>query len=76
MSCAHCANAAQKTWHGFDSTCSGCKARIVARSQPFIEARASGVVSTAYRSLLTVAGVSHDDAKRAAEADFMGGQRA
>ncbi|ODU07977.1 MAG: hypothetical protein ABS84_14805 [Rubrivivax sp. SCN 71-131] len=56
----------------FQSSCDGCRARMVARSPAFDESRRSGKLTPAYRSLLAVALVSHDEVKAAAAEDATG----
>lgn len=69
--CPDCARAQTEVWSLFHAGCDGCRARMVARSPQFDEARRTGKLTPAYRSLLAVALVSHDEAKAAAAEDAM-----
>lgn len=70
--CPDCARARSEVWALFNAGCDGCRARMVARSPAFDEARRSGKLTPAYRSLRAVALVSHDEVKAAAAWDAMG----
>ncbi len=70
MSCPDCTAAAQRSHWMFTAGCRGCIARGVARLPQFRKVRDAGVLDRAYRQLLEQAGVTHDEVKRAAAADF------
>lgn len=70
--CPDCSAAAREIWHGFRSTCPGCTARAVSRTQQHAEARAARVLTAAYRAALTKAGVTHQQVKDAAAVDKVG----
>lgn len=70
--CPDCQRARSEVWALFRSGCAGCRARMVARSPAFDESRRSGKLTPAYRSLLAVALVSHEEVKAAADGDAMG----
>lgn len=70
--CPECQRAKSEPWALFRSGCAGCRARMLSRSPQFVESRRTGKLTPAYRSLLAVALVSHDDVKAAAAEDAMG----
>jgi hypothetical protein len=67
--CQDCATAARQPHHIFVSTCAGCRARSVARSQPFAQARRAGRQYPDYITLRESLGLTHDAVKAAYAAD-------
>lgn len=77
MTCAACAEAADRVSSMFHAGCPGCMARSAARSPQYREARNAGRITHGYRLLLEQyfgAGCDlakvHDEVKAAAAADF------
>lgn len=70
MSCRDCTAASQRSHWEFASDCKGCIARGVARGPHFRRCRDAGQLDRAYRQQLQQAGVTHDQVKEAAAADF------
>lgn len=61
--CLECTRAKAEPWHVFNRACPGCRARAISRSPTFFDARKAGTQSLAYRNMLAVAEVAHDDVK-------------
>ena len=70
MSCRHCTLAAERSHWEFATGCRGCIARGVARGAHFRRCRDAGALDRQYRQQLQQAGVTHDEVKSAATADF------
>lgn len=70
MSCPDCHAATQRSHWEFASDCKGCIARGVARAPHFRRCRELGALDRAYRQHLEQAGVTHEQVKAAALADF------
>lgn len=70
MSCPDCLAATQRSHWEFASDCKGCIARGVARGPHFRRCRELGALDRAYRQHLEQAGVTHEQVKEAAAADF------
>lgn len=70
--CTSCASAARELSHAFTNGCQGCAARAVARGPNFKRVRHAGMQDRQYRALLHQMGVTHEQVKEAAAADFMG----
>lgn len=77
--CQACADSARELSHAFRANCLGCAARAVARGPKFHAARVVRVgdadyeaVRDTYRAELTAVGVTHQQVKEAAAADFLG----
>lgn len=70
--CPDCTKAAAGQWHGFNWTCTTCRARQVARSQDYWRVRRLGHLDKAYRTLLGTCRVTHEEVRAAAERDAMG----
>lgn len=70
MTCEACSTAAQRESAMFHAGCRGCMARAAARSPQYRQARDTGRQDSKYRALLDTYGVSHDEVRAAAEADF------
>lgn len=67
--CPDCTLASKQPHHGFRANCQGCAARAAARSPHFRRVRDNGMQDRAYRSMLDLYGITHDDVKAAAGAD-------
>jgi hypothetical protein len=67
--CDDCAAAALRPHHIFMATCAGCRARSVARSQPFYLARRAGRQEPDYIALRESLGLTHEQVKAAYAAD-------
>ena len=77
VACGHCVAAAERIHASFDNACRGCRARRVARSIEFHNAKTAAPedhdfdrMRDRYRSLLVVASVSHQEVRAAAAVDF------
>ena len=70
MNCPHCTTATERSHWEFASDCKGCIARGVARGPHFRRCRELGALDRAYRQHLEQAGVTHEQVKEAAAADF------
>ena len=70
LDCPDCTTAATKTWGAFTNGCMGCCARAAARSPHFARVRDAGRLDRQYRLMLEQFGLTHDQVRRAAEADF------
>lgn len=70
MSCPACTKAAERLTGVFQAGCKGCAARAVSRGPNFRRARDSGYQDRKYRGELEQFGVTHDQVKAAAAADF------
>lgn len=70
MTCPNCTAAAQRSHWEFAAGCRGCIARGVARGPHFRRCRDVGALDRRYRQQLQEAGVTHDEVKSAATADF------
>lgn len=77
MTCPHCTAAAERVYGRFDNNCRGCRARRVARSIEFHNAKTVEPgdhdfdrMRDRYRGLLAQVDVSHQEVKAAAAADF------
>ncbi len=69
--CPDCAEAEKRPWGGF-SDCKGCRARGVSRLPLGVAALRNGFTTDRrYRELLRQAGLTHEDVRRAHEADAM-----
>ena len=69
MTCKDCDEASKGLYHGFSVQCAGCKARAVARSPEFSDAFKTKTQWPGYRALLTMIGITHEDAQHAARND-------
>lgn len=69
--CQECAAAARGPRHIFVASCAGCRARSVARSQPFFQARRAGRQESDYIALRESLGLTHEQVKAAYAADAM-----
>jgi hypothetical protein len=67
--CEDCAMAAKRLWHGFMADCKGCAARAAARSPHFRRVHDAGMQDRAYRSMLQLYGVTHEQVRAAAAVD-------
>jgi hypothetical protein len=70
MSCPDCQAATQRSHWEFRADCKGCIARGVARAPHFRRCRDQQALDRAYRQHLEQAGVTHEQVKAAALADF------
>ena len=71
MTCEECVKASQQPWNMFRSDCQGCKARGLSRGPDFTMSRKAGRQSEAYRHVLGLLGLSHDEVKTAFKMDAM-----
>ena len=71
--CPDCAKAAAGVWHGFRAGCQGCCARATARGPNFARVRTTGSQDRQYRAQLQQFGLTHEQVKAAAAADFITG---
>jgi DNA-directed RNA polymerase subunit RPC12/RpoP len=69
--CIHCREASERQSHTGDSACPVCTARAIARGKDFARVRAAGVLDNEYTALVAAAGLTHEQVKAAAEADWM-----
>lgn len=69
MTCPDCKAAAERPHHGFARLCGGCQARMVARSDEFLETRRRGRMTAVCLALLRRCGLEHDAVLAAYEAD-------
>lgn len=70
MTCPACTAAAQRSHWEFCDGCRGCIARGVARGPHFRRCRDAGALDRGYRQQLQQVGLTHDEVKAAAAADF------
>ena len=70
MSCGHCLTAASRLWGGFDGNCRGCVARGNSRTPNYRESQQQGRLTHKYRLQLEAAGLTHEEVRAAAAADF------
>lgn len=71
MTCEDCDTAAARLWHGMTATCRGCWARSVSRDHAFARVMAAGWLDRPYLDLCGRFGVTHNEVKKAAEADAL-----
>ena len=69
--CQACLTAALRISHEFHASCKGCAARAAARGPHFFRVRKEGRLDSEYRRMLAQFQITHDDVKRAADADAL-----
>lgn len=69
--CPDCQSATERLHHGFQATCRGCWARMVARSPDFARVRLAQWVDKPYLALLARFGLTHNEVKAEFERDAL-----
>jgi hypothetical protein len=68
--CPDCTAAAQALHWRFTDGCTGCRARGVARGSHYRRCRDAGAQDRAYRQMLQQFGLTHEQVREAAQADY------